>query len=171
SDSDHGAMHTRRAEVAVPPPAALAVYRRIWQLILRHPVLTVAILAFTIRMVVAAGLRLLGVNDLVEDDQIYVEIVRAKVNGTLGSLDAFHQDLYSSTWVFTTPLTLIGRVFGVHVLAGEVVIALWATLTAVATTLIALRTLARRGLALLAGLVPALLPSPLLWPSVWVEDA
>src|SRR5262249_37088658 len=83
----------------------------------------------------------------------------------------FHQDLYSTTWVFTTPLALVGRVVGVHILAGEVVIALWATLTCVATTLIALRTLARRGLALLAGLVPALLPSQILWSSVWLKDA
>ncbi len=144
---------------------------RLWAFILRHPVLTVAILAFVVRMAVAIALNIVGSGDLVQDDRVYLDIVRRKVDGTLGSLDPYYSELYSTTWAFTEPLTFLGRVFGVHVLVGQVLIALWGALTAAATTAIARRTITSRRLALLAGLVPALLPSQILWSSVWLKDA
>lgn len=154
-------------------PAVLVrpLHLRLWAWVVRHPVLTVAIIAFVARIVVALGLLIVGATGLVEDDQAYVAIVRGKLDGTLDAMDPYYQDLYSATWAFTEPLTLATRVFGHHVFAGQVVVVLWGTLTAVATTMIALRLLSSRGLAVLAGLVPALLPSQILWSSVWLKDS
>jgi hypothetical protein len=162
------------SDTALSSPPTVLVHPlrlRLWAWVVRHPVLTVAIIAFAARMFVALGLVIVGATGLVEDDQAYVAIVRGKLDGTLDALDPYYQDLYSATWAFTEPLTLATRVFGHHVFAGQVVVVLWGTLTAVATTMIALRLLSSRGLAVLAGLVPAVLPSQILWSSVWLKDA
>ena len=147
------------------------LHLRAWHFILRHPVLSVAIVAFAVRMLTAICLVMLGIDDLVSDDRAYRALVQSKLDGSLDSADQYSQDLYASTWVFLAPIVLVSRVFGNHVLVGQSVIVLWGALTAAITTMIALRTLSSRPLAVLAGLVPAVLPSQILWSSVWLKDA
>ena len=137
-----------------------------------HPILTVAIIALVTRVIVASATFVLTDGYLVPDEQQYIDLARIVTNG--GTADSWFpgrgQYFYEWTFAFTGLIRLLFEVFPESRLVGQLVAAVFGSVTAALTVRIALESLSRRA-ALAAGLLVALLPSQVFWSSMALRES
>lgn len=138
--------------------------------LLRRPVLTVMVIAMLARLLLIAGLNAFADGTLFVDDMTYRVLATQMASGTTDVWAPAERLLYDTTKTFLVPLTLVYEATGPSLVAGQVLVALFAAVAAGATTRLGLEVLGPRG-AVAAGLVVALLPSQILFSSVILKDA
>jgi len=138
-------------------------------LILRHPVLSVFLLALTVRALLSVVISVAFGGVLFQDDGTYPVLAMQRATGQTQSWSEYEYFLFNATATLLLPLTWIYQVFGFSVLAGQLLVGLHSALAAAATTRLALEALPAR-FALLAGVVVAMLPSQVLFSSTVLKD-
>ncbi len=144
--------------------------RRLRDWAVEHPILTVFVVAFVVRGVVAVGINVLHDGTLFADDRFFFDLAHDKATGADAQWDPYESDLYTRTATFLWPLTGVFIVTGTTLLAGQLLVAIAGAGAAALTTAVGLRAL-RPPFALFAGLVVAVLPSMVLWSSLTLKDA
>jgi hypothetical protein len=136
-----------------------------------HPYVLVAVVALTVRCVVAIA-SFIGTRYLIPDEQQYVELARTVAAGRAAEswFPNFGQHLYSTTWPYTGVLRFLFEIFGTSRLVAQLYPAVVATAAAVLTVAVAQR-LVSAPFAAVAGLIVALMPSQILWSSVALREA
>jgi len=135
-----------------------------------HPLIVVAFVAGVTRFISTFIAAKYFSGSYVFDDGTYFMMAEAQVNDAHHVWDPYTRQLYTNTSAFMRPLTFLFEVFGPLKILGQMLVAAVGTLTAVATTRIAMTLLPRR-VAIAAGLVVALLPSQVLWSALLMKDA
>jgi hypothetical protein len=135
-----------------------------------HPLLTIALLAVTVRVILAAGVAIFSGGSLFGDDARYIELARQAAAGQTGVWQPYLHQLYHVTGTLLWPLTGLFIVFGGAAIIGQLFVVAFGTATAVLTTKLGLSFMSR-GAALCAGAIVALLPSQILWSSIVMKDA
>lgn len=150
----------------------MKLWRRLVALALRHPIVVLVVVASTARAATALTSFILHSGSFIGDELQYLELARTVAAGRSADSwqSGYGQQLYDSTRAFTAPLALLTRLFGDARLVGQLWAALWGVITAGLSTRLALVVVERR-MALLAGLVVALMPSQVLWSSVVVRES
>lgn len=134
-----------------------------------HPVLAAFLLAFVVRLLVVFGLALLSGGILARDDQTYWQMAIDKAAGTTSHWNDYTSRLFTETSTFLLPLTALAWLFGPIRLVGQIFVALTGAGVAALTTRVALEWL-RRGPALLAGCLVALVPSQVIFSAALLKD-
>jgi 4-amino-4-deoxy-L-arabinose transferase-like glycosyltransferase len=140
----------------------------VWSWSLRHPFLSIALLALIPRLVLVATSKLF--DGFVLDDGTYHQMASNMAAGDISLWDDFTYSLFWRTATFLVPVTGIYKVFGPNMAMAQIFVALLGTATAVIVTRIAMEFLETR-LALAAGAIIALLPSQAFWSSQLMKDA
>jgi hypothetical protein len=140
--------------------------------VMRHPVLTVVVIALTVRVLAAVVTRLVTDTYTIPDETLYLELGRNLINGVKPDewYPGYGQSFYDSVQVYTAPLVFLFRIFGPDRIVGALFAAVMGTATAGLTTAIGLRFL-RVPFAVFAGLVVALMPSQILFSAVTLREA
>jgi hypothetical protein len=144
--------------------------RTLRRLLLRHPVLSVVLLAFGVRAVLAVLISVVSGGSLFQDDSTYPVLAAQHAFGKTESWDYYEYFLFDATSTLLLPLSWLYQWFGYSVLIGQLLVAAWAAVAAGAVTRLALEGLPRAW-ALAPGLVVALLPSQVLFSSTVFKDA
>lgn len=138
----------------------------------RRPLLVVAVLAGTLRLVFA--LVSFAVNDpwLIPDEGQYVGLATSVASGRGAEawFPGYGQSLYDGTRAFMVPLAALFEVVGPSRLVGQLWAAAFGVGTAVGTALLA-RMVAGNRAALIAGGLVAALPSQVLWSSTVLRES
>ena len=154
---------------------------------LTRPVLTVFVVALTVRVAVAVASNTLHESVLIPDEVSYLRIAALMSTGDLdleptqrcleyaiadGTPFYCHywRGLFASTRTFSWPLTTLFWIFGPHRILGQFLAALAGALAAAVTARLA-SELVREPFALGAGMVVALLPSQVLLSSVVLRES
>ena len=154
---------------------------------LTRPVLTVFVVALTVRVAVAVASNTLHEGVLIPDEVSYLRIAALMSTGDLdleptqrcleyaiadGTPFYCHywRGLFASTRTFSWPLTTLFWIFGPHRILGQFLAALAGALAAAVTARLA-SELVREPFALGAGMVVALLPSQVLLSSVVLRES
>jgi hypothetical protein len=153
-----------------PDAAEPGRWQRARELVVRHPVLSVFLVALLARVVVALITANVAGGSLFSDDSTYVRLAQQKASGDIGDWDDYTYSLYKTTSTFSVPLTLLFRVVGPSPLAGMLLVGLFGALAAALTTRTAMEVVSRPW-SLVAGGVVALLPSQVLFSSLVLKDA
>lgn len=137
-----------------------------------HPHMTVLIVAAVARLTTVVAVGPLRAGVVVPDETQYLGLAAAVASGRGAESwqPGYGGALYFSTATFMRPLSALVWIFGPHQLVGQLLAAVFGVATAVLTTLLAIR-LVRRRLAVLAGLIVALLPSQVLWSSLVLRES
>jgi len=143
-------------------------HERLAGVVLRHPLVSVFVLALCARLVVTIVVLVVG-GTLFEDDATYVDMARSKAAGLDDAWDDWTAELFDATATFAIPLTVAYWIADVD-FAGHVVVALAGAGAAAAVTAVGLRTV-RRPWAIGAGVAMCLMPSLILWSSLVLKDA
>lgn len=159
-----------RVVASSPPARPPSVWSRVPPWLRRHPYLTVFALALGARLVTAGVVAAFMDGSVFLDDQSYLEIARAKADGSTGAWDDYTHFLYERTATLLVPLTVIFRVVGSSSFAGQAFVALFGSATAVLVARLASSAFGRPA-ALVAGTLVALLPSQVLFSSLVLKDA
>jgi hypothetical protein len=138
----------------------------------RHPIVVVAAVAAVARLAAVVLLGPLRHGVVVPDEKQYIDLAAAVATGRGAESwrPGYGQQLFDSTSAFMRPLTLLTELFGPHQMSGQVLAAAFGVLTAVLTTVLALRVTGRRW-ACAAGLIVALLPSQVFWSSIVLRES
>jgi hypothetical protein len=166
-----GTSDQRPAVTADSRPAPLRA-RRAAATAVRHPVVTVAVVAALARLVMVVVVGPLRPGVFVPDEGQYLELAAfvARGDGAEAWQPGYGQSLYDATATFMRPLTALVAIFGPHQIVGQLLAAAAGVLAATLTTVLALRAV-RPGFALMAGLTVALLPSQIFWSSVVLRES
>jgi hypothetical protein len=151
---------------ASPPGGRI---KRLVGLAERRPIAVVFVIAILARLLVAVFLGRYFSGSFVLDDQTYWDLASALATDTTARWTEYQQSLYASTVAFTLPLSFVHRTFGSEI-SGQLFVALLGSGAAAAVTALAKEALSRR-VAILVGLIVALLPSQVLWSSLILKDA
>jgi hypothetical protein len=145
---------------------------RIVDLARRHPLWTVAIAASMTRLVAVIALGPLRDGVAVPDEAQYLGLAAsvAAGRGAEAWQPGYGASLYDSTATFMAPLTALTWLFGPHQISGQLLAAVFGVVTAVLTVALA-RRVVRPGVAVLAGLLVAVLPSQVYWSSVVLRES
>jgi hypothetical protein len=144
---------------------------RVWDRAVDRPVISVVLVAAVIRIVVAVSLNVLDVWSLAPDAGQYMRIAEAKAAGRLEQVWlGYGLSLYDSTRSFTGQVSFLFGLFGPYRLVAQLVAVVYGVAAAGLTTAVSLR-LVRRPLALVSGLVVAILPSQVLFSSVGLRES
>ena len=139
--------------------------------IVQRPVLFVALVAVTVRVIVAVALNLTDTWSLAPDSDQYLAVAEAAADGRLQTFWlGYGESLYRSTWTYSTQVAALFELIGPYRALGQGISIVYGTGTAMIATAIALH-LVRRPSALFAGLVVALTPSQVLWSSVALRES
>lgn len=138
--------------------------------LLVHPVLAVFLVALVVRTAAAVAIYVRNDGFLFSDERMYATIARQAAAGETSSWDDYTTWLYDHNGAFLRPLTWIFELFGPHVLAGQLFVAVIGAAVAAGTARLALGFLPAAW-ALVAGGIVALLPSQVLWSSLTLKDA
>jgi hypothetical protein len=143
---------------------------RVGTLATAHPVATVFVVAFLLRVLVAIAVdRLFGGALIQPDSLMYHDMASQMADGATENWDEFTQGLYWRTVTFLGPLTVLYEVFGPIQLAGSIYVAALGAGLAALTTRLAMEALPK-AFAIGGGLIVALLPSQVFWTSVTLKD-
>lgn len=134
----------------------------------RHPYLSLFIGAFLVRSIVVFVTG--SLEGWVLDDTTYSRIAEAAARGATANWDAYTRVLYDTTAAFTQPLTLIYRLLGPNEVAGQLYVAAVGAGVAPLVARVARVTLPL-GIALVGGVIIALLPSQVIWSAFLMKDA
>lgn len=148
----------------------LPLRRRVLATIREHPVATVFVLAFAARVALAVSIFVLAGPGIFSDDVTYSQLAMERATGETAGWDDYSYWLYDATATFLAPLTVIYGIVGPEPLAGPVFVAMLGSVTAAATTKLALELLPVSW-AVAAGGAVALLPSQVLFSSLVLKDA
>lgn len=140
------------------------------RVLLAHPVLSVFVLAFTIRAVSAVVIWLIWGGTIFGDEATYSEMATAVAEGRKDSWDGYTIGLYWRTATWTLPLTALYVIFTPSILVGQLLAAVMGAAAAALVTRLASEALATSW-ALLAGAFVGLFPSLVLWSSLTLKDA
>lgn len=152
------------------PHRPVEVALRRWRDAAAHPVLTVFLVALVVRVTGAVFFSIVGGEVVaVFDDSTYHTLAADMAKGRADRWDAYSQTLFDSTATFTLPLTVLYWLFGAHAIIGALVSALCGATAAALTSRVLIELVDRR-IALIGGLVLALLPSHVLWGSFALKD-
>ena len=144
---------------------------RVWDRAVERPVISVVLVAATIRIAVAVALNVLDIWSLAPDAGQYLAIAEAKAEGRLqGFWSGYGSSLYGTTRSFSGQLWILFELFGPYRLLGQLLAVFYGVLTAGLTAYLALRLL-RPGFALLAGMIVAFLPSQIIFSSVSLRES
>ena len=144
---------------------------RVWDRAVERPVISVVLVAATIRIAVAVALNVLDIWSLAPDAGQYLAIADAKAEGRLqGFWSGYGSSLYGTTRSFSGQLWILFELFGPYRLLGQLLAVFYGVLTAGLTAYLALRLL-RPGFALLAGMIVAFLPSQIIFSSVSLRES
>lgn len=136
-----------------------------------RPLLSVFLLAFSLRAIVIAVLATAGITDTFSfDATTYDGMARAVVEGRAESWDEGTSGLYAATFTFMAPVSLIYFITGSNQAIAQLYVAVLGAGVAVAVTALALKCTQPRW-ALAAGTFVAVLPSQVLWSSLLLKDA
>lgn len=138
--------------------------------VLRHPVLTVLLLALLVRVITALAVNSIFGTGLTEDDDTYSSLARDAAAGKTAHWDEYTESLYWRTSTLLVPLTAVYEIFGPAEIYGQLFLGLFGAGTAALVTRLALRKL-QPAFALASGLVVALLPSQILFSSLTLKDS
>lgn len=138
----------------------------------RHPLLSVALVAGLARLTAVILLGPLRPGVAVPDEAQYLGLAESVASGRGAEAwqPGYGQSLYDATATFMRPLAALTWAFGPHQLSGQLLAALFGVVTAVLTTVLALK-LVRPRFALAAGLIVALMPSQVFWSSVVLRES
>lgn len=149
--------------------------QRLLQAVEEHPVVSVVVVAFLVRLLVVVLSFFLTHGYLMPDEKQYVDLGRAVASGqSLEKLNPgdpkYGQFLYHQTWSFSGPLSLFFWIFGSTRLVGQLFVAAVGAAVAGVTVSVGSRFL-RPGSAVCAGLLVALTPSQVLFSSVVLRES
>lgn len=139
--------------------------------ITRRPARVSFLLAFSVRLVVAAGITYFR-GFLFPDEQGYIDLGRLAATGQLtikvdgGSGEGLFHEAASFMW----PVTILFRIFGAHIVVAALWAALFGAVTAALTAYLVLRVLGPAWGAV-GGIAVALFPSQVLWSSVVLRES
>jgi hypothetical protein len=146
------------------------LFARVQKWATRHPVLFVFLLALSVRLLVAIVLTISVGMEKFPDTEGYDRLAADRVSG------AYHDWNASSTYYWThyngyvLPLAILYRLFGSHLLLGQLLGGALGAAAAAAICRLVLEVSTRHW-ALFAGLIVALFPSQVLWSSVAYKDS
>lgn len=143
----------------------VGIPRRLFGWTRAHPVLSVFLLALAVRTVVAAAIFLLEGGLLFSDDAGYVETARLLLAGGSAGEAATRQIA-----MFMYPLVGALWISGDVVFGAQVLVVMVGALVSALTTGLGLRGGLSPVVAMLSGLVVALMPSQVLWSSLVLKD-
>lgn len=145
--------------------------RRAFEVLERHPVLAVGLVAGVARLAVALISFVASSGYLIPDEAQYVELADTVASGRSANTwtPVYGQQLYDAVWPFIAPLRLLFDVFGSSRIVGQLWVVPFGVAVACATTALARTALPTR-LAVGAGVVVALTPSQVLWTSVVLRE-
>jgi hypothetical protein len=143
---------------------------RVLRILRDHPVLAVFTIALVVRVLAATALFVVHGGQLFGDDKTYFDLASQRASGQTQAWTPYVHGLFRTTAAYTWPMVALFKVFGPIVLLGQLYTALLGALTAAGTSLVALEAL-RRGPAMAAGMIVALLPSQVLWSALTLKDA
>lgn len=138
----------------------------------RHPVISVAAVAAVTRLAFAVVSFVVNRQYLIGDELQYVQLAHVVSHGRPAEswVAGYGQSLYDSSHVFMAQVTFLFRFVSDSRLSGQLVAVAWGAVAAAITCRLALE-LVRPRIALLAGLLIALLPSQVLWSSVVLRES
>ena len=141
--------------------------------IYQHPLLFVTIVATVPRVVFAVVSFVLNGGVLIHDETQYLTLANHVATGhTADSWYPFYgQALYNSTWAFVAPLVQLVKVFGPHRIVGQLLAVGFGVAVVVCTSWMVLLARGSKRMAIVAGVVAALLPSQVLWSSVVLRES
>lgn len=144
--------------------------QRLLALAYAHPLLTVFSIALFARVAVAVFVTGIFSGRYVFDDSTYHLMAADMAADDTGHWDQFTHTLYWATATLTLPVTALYRVFGPSTLAAQLFVALLGAGAAALTARLAMEWLSPK-IALVAGLVVAVLPSQVFWSAMLMKDA
>lgn len=127
-------------------------------------------MALVVRLILAGVVAVHHGGHLFLDDQTYHAMARERADGSDGAWDPYTSWLYERTATYLVPVTVLYRLFGSHVLLGQLVSVAFGTAAVAGVAFLGARVVGPR-CGLLAGLLLALLPSQVLWSSLTLKDA
>lgn len=149
---------------------SVVVAQRRRPFVLRHPVVSVLLLALTLRATTALALHTFFGGAVFADDSTYVLLATQVAAGRTAVWDDYTRTLYASTLTYTAPLAAVFSLLGPSVLLGQLLTACFGAASAALTTRCAVELLPVRW-ALAAGATVALVPSQVLFSSLVLKDA
>ncbi len=136
-----------------------------------HPLLCVFVIALTARLSFALVIAITRGGALFPDDYGYLIMAKEFGLGQTQDWELFNWwGLWKINSGFLWPTSLIFRLFGFHPILAQILTALCGAMVAMAVTAI-VRRYTSTASALFSGLVVALLPSQILWSSLFLKDA
>lgn len=144
--------------------------RRGRDLVVRHPVASVVVVALVVRVALAVVISQMSGGGVFEDDGTYTLLAEQKATGATQRWSEYEYFLYDATGTLMVPLTWLFSVFGPHAFLGQMLVVGYAVVAAGAVVRLGLEALPV-GWAVGAGLVVALLPSQVLFSSLVLKDA
>lgn len=164
-DAEHSTEVSNLSGDGKPRRAFLAAW-------MSHPCLYLFMLAFTLRTAVAISLTNVFSGSLVLDDQTYWGEIAADIaRGTTETWSPYIEGLYERTRAFSLPLGVVYKLFDGNQLSGQLLVATAGAGLSVVVFLIARELFGKTSLALVPGLLVALLPSQVLWSSLVLKDS
>lgn len=139
-------------------------------LIALHPVAATFVLALLVRAAAAVVLQASLGGLLFPDERLYHDVARHLAAGRTAFAYTIADGLVTRVPVFIEPLTALYTLIGPNVLAARLLVAIVGATAAAGVTAVAL-TIGRPTVALVSGLIAALLPSAVLWSSAILKDA
>lgn len=143
--------------------------RRFSSVVQRHPVLTVFVIALSVRLIAATAMDIVLERSLILDDTGYMRLAAEAASGADAAWEPSKHVQYARNGVFLVPLTVLFEVFGPVPLIGQWMVACLGAAVAAATARLAME-LVERSWALAAGLVVGLLPSQVFFTSLTLKD-
>jgi 4-amino-4-deoxy-L-arabinose transferase-like glycosyltransferase len=139
---------------------------------LTRPVRSITVIALAVRVTTALGAQVATSGTIVPDEVQYRELARilADGQGAAAFFNGYGVTLLRSTWAYTTPLTILTKLFGAHYLNGRLLSAVCGAALAGVVVKLVLRTGDRRR-AVAAGLLVALFPSQVFWSSASIRES
>lgn len=157
-------------ESAGPQPSR-SLARAFFEAVRGHPVLAAFLVALAVRALLVATIDFFPESYVFAvDNSTYSGMATAVMTGAAETWDEGTRGLYSSTFTFMGPVTLIYFLTDSNEVVAELYVALLGAGTAALVTRLAMEFLPRT-LALFAGLAVGLLPSQVLWSSLLLKDA
>ncbi len=156
--------------MGVQAAQAVAKARSVRELLVRHPFITVFVIALAARVVVAILFTEFFIGTYVPDSSTYHDMAKAAALGETSTWNAYTHALYWSTATFLLPVTFVYKVLGPVQLAGQALVAVAGGITAVLVARLGREALPQVT-AVSIGLLVGLLPSQVLWSSLILKDA
>lgn len=136
----------------------------------QHPIVSIAVVALGLRIGVAVLLTRYFSGSLVLDDLTYWRLAETVAENITRIDHEYWVHLYRSTLTFSFPLSIVYGLLGPSRIAGQIMVALIGTGSAVLVWFIARKVLTPMQALVPAGIM-ALLPSLVIWSSLILKDA